>query len=254
MSSHYGDVLDSGVSWAYETSYLEPHVEPGDVVVDVGANYGYTTSYFSYECGPSGFVLSIEPEPNTRALLEHNVRLNELQNVEIVACAAGASHGQIELFRSATNLANHAVNRDLVPNVQDSVLVDVRTVDELCASRLAGRTPTVLKIDVEGWEWAVLQGSTGVIDQARPVIWLEYWPLGIRANGHHPRAVLDLIVRPRLHDHRARPRPTDPGSTSAATKSSPTATKPPSGSKRAGRSELHGILYLHATQKPSTMR
>ena len=24
--------------------------------------------------------------------------------------------------------------------------------------------------------------------------------------------------------------------------------------KRAGRYELHGILYLHATQKPSTMR
>ena len=153
---------------ASHTEFLEPEsaglrdepltaVEPA-TVVDVGANYGYTTSYFSHECGPSGFVLSIEPEPNTRALLEHNVRINKLQNVEIVACAAGASHGQIELFRSATNLANHAVNRDLVPNVQDSVLVDVRTVDELCAS-LAGRTPTVEKTN-EGWEWAVLQGST----------------------------------------------------------------------------------------------
>ena len=252
-ASHYGDVLESGVSWAYETSYLQPHVEPGDVVVDVGANYGYTTSYFSHECGPSGFVLSIEPEPNTRALLEHNVRINKLQNVEIVACAAGASHGQIELFRSATNLANHAVNRDLVPNVQDSVLVDVRTVDELCASRLAGRTPTVLKIDVEGWEWAVLQGSTGVIDKARPVIWLEYWPLGIRANGHHPRAVLDLMYDHgytiTVHDLVLQTRLHISGDEIIAYCDEATERF-----KRAGRSELHGILYLHATQKPSTMR
>ena len=92
-ASHYGDVLETGVSWAYETRYLEPLVEPGDVVVDVGANYGYTTSYFSSEVGPEGFVLSLEPEPDTRALLEHNVRTNGHANVEIVAAAAGAAPG-----------------------------------------------------------------------------------------------------------------------------------------------------------------
>jgi FkbM family methyltransferase len=248
-ASHYGDVLDSGVSWAYETRYLEPHVEPGDVVVDVGANYGYTTSYFSHECGPSGFVLSIEPEPNTRALLEHNVRVNKLENVEIVACAAGASNGQVELFRSATNLANHAVNRDLVPNVEDSVLVDVRTVDELCASRLGGRSPTVLKIDVEGWEWAVLQGATGIIDRVRPVIWLEYWPLGIRANGHDPRAVLDLMYEHgytvTAHDL-VTESPLDISGDDIIAYCDEATER----FKQAGRYELHGILYLHATQGP----
>ena len=115
------------------------------------------------------------------------------QNVEIVPAAAGDSNGSISLWRSATNFANHALNAGLVPNVQDSVQVDVVTVDELCAARLGDRRPAVLKIDVEGWEWEVLQGARQVLDRARPTIWLEYWPDGIRANGHEPGDVLDLF-------------------------------------------------------------
>jgi FkbM family methyltransferase len=246
-ASHYGDVLESGVSWAYETQYLEPYVEPGDVVVDVGANYGYTTTYFASEVGPEGYVLSLEPEPDTRALLEHNVRSNGYQNVAIVPAAAGDRSGTVSLFRSATNFANHSLNGSLVPNVRDWVEVDVVTVDDLCESRLGDRLPTVLKVDVEGWEWAVLEGSRRTLERARPAIWLEYWPDGIRANGHEPRDVLDLFDAlgyvTTAHD---------------LVVESPVAVtgqgvidycdEATERFKRAGRTELHGILYLHAAQ------
>ena len=249
-ASHYGDVLETGVSWAYETRYLVPYVGPGDVVVDVGANYGYTTCYFASVCGPTGYVLSLEPEPDTRSLLEHNVRNCGYQNVEIVPAAAGDSNGSISLWRSATNFANHALNAGLVPNVRDSVQVDVVTVDDLCAARLGDRRPAVLKIDVEGWEWEVLQGARQVLDRARPTIWLEYWPDGIRANGHEPEDVLDLFdeygYSVSAHD---------------LVIESPVALtgreiidycdKASKRFKAAGRSGLHGILYLHATQDPS---
>jgi FkbM family methyltransferase len=246
-ASHYGDVLESGVSWAYETQYLEPYVEPGDVVVDVGANYGYTTTYFASEVGPEGFVLSIEPEPDTRALLEHNVRSSGYQNVEIVPAAAGDASGTISLWRSATNLANHSLNGSLVPNVRDSVEVDVVTVDELCTGRLGGRLPTVLKVDVEGWEWATLQGARRTLEQARPAIWLEYWPDGIRANGHEPRDVLDLFDSlgyvTTAHDLVLESPVDVTGDAIIAYCDEATERF-----KQAGRTELHGILYLHAAQ------
>lgn len=244
-ASHYGNVLESGVSWAYEIQYLEPYVEPGDLVVDVGANYGYTTTYFASEVGPEGFVISLEPEPETRALLEYNVRSAGYANVEIVAAAAGDRPGTISLFRSATNFANHSLNGSLVPNVRDSVDVEVVTVDDLCESRLGDRLPTVLKIDVEGWEWAVLLGSRGVLERARPAIWLEYWPDGIRANGHEPRDVLDLFDSlgyvTTAHDLVAES-PVDVSGQGVIDYCDEATER----FKRAGRTELHGILYLHA--------
>lgn len=249
-ASHYGDVLESGISWAYETQYLEPYVEPGDVVVDVGANYGYTTTYFASEVGPDGYVISLEPEPDTRALLEHNVRSNGHANVDIVAAAAGDRTGTVSLFRSATNFANHSLNGGLVPNVRDSVEIDVVTVDELCATRLAGRLPTVLKVDVEGWEWAVLQGAKQVLEQARPAIWLEYWPAGIRANGHDPKDVLDLFdglgYTTTAHDLVIES-PVDVSGQGIIDYCDDATER----FKQAGRTELHGILYLHASQDPS---
>jgi FkbM family methyltransferase len=249
-ASHYGDVLETGVSWAYETRYLKPYLAPGDVVVDVGANYGYTTCYFASVCGPTGHVLALEPEPDTRALLEHNVRTSGHQNVEIVPAAAGASNGSISLWRSATNFANHALNAGLVPNVRDSVQVDVVTLDELCATRLGERPPTVLKIDVEGWEWDVLQGSRQVLDRARPTIWLEYWPDGIRANGHEPGDVLDLFdeygYAVSAHDLVIES-PVDVSGRQIIDYCQEASER----FRAAGRPGLHGILYLHAVQDPS---
>lgn len=248
-ASHYGDVLETGVSWAYETQYLEPYVEPGDVVVDVGANYGYTTTYFASEVGPDGFVLSVEPEPDTRRLLEHNVRRCGYRNVQVVPAAAGDRAGRATLWRSATNLANHSLTEGLVPNVRDCVEVDVLTVDELCATRLGDRLPTVLKVDVEGWEWSVLRGARQVLERSRPAIWLEYWPDGIRANGHEPHDVLDLLdglgYLTTAHDLVLEAPVAVTGNDVIAYCDEATERF-----TRAGRTDLHGILYLHAAPPP----
>ncbi|GAA2128632.1 FkbM family methyltransferase [Nocardioides bigeumensis] len=245
-ASHYGDVLATGVSWAYETAFLEPIVEPGDVVIDVGANYGYTSSYFSSEVGPEGFVLSLEPEPDTRSLLSHNMRTNGHTNVEVVAAAAGAEPGTARLFRSGTNLATHSLSDALVRNIKDSVTVEVVTLDELCAIRLDGRPPTVLKIDAEGWEWGVLEGAADVLRRYRPALWMEFWPDGLRANGHDPQWVLDLLTElgyaVTAHDlvlETALPLEPD--------EIVPYCDEATERFRREGKHNLVGILYLHAT-------
>ena len=192
-------------------------------------------------------MLSLEPEPDTRALLEHNVRSSGYQNVAIVPAAAGDRSGSLTLFRSATNFANHSLNGGLVPNVRDGVEVEVVTVDELCRDRLEGRLPTVLKVDVEGWEWAVLEGARHTLEEARPAIWLEYWPDGIRANGHEPKDVLDLFDRlgyvTTAHDLVIESPVEVVGQ--AVIDYCDEATER---FRQAGRTELHGILYLHAAQ------
>lgn len=105
----------------------------------------------------------------------------------------------------------------------------------------------MLKIDVEGWEWAVLQGSRRVLDQARPTIWLEYWPDGIRANGHEPGDVLDLFDE---YGYAVTAHDLVIGAPVALTGREiiDYCDEATERFKAAGRFELHGILYLHATQ------
>ena len=61
--------------------------------IDVGANIGYFSCLMSFLAGPAGRVLAVEPEPGNLKLLESNVECNHLTNVEIHACAVGASEG-----------------------------------------------------------------------------------------------------------------------------------------------------------------
>ncbi|MER7916507.1 MULTISPECIES: FkbM family methyltransferase [unclassified Streptomyces] len=192
-ASHYGDVLTSGVSWEHETRLLWQRTRPGATVLDVGANYGYTASLFAHRVGRGGQVVSVEPEPVMAGLLTRNMAVNGYDNVDIVTAAAGSAPGSLELWRSATNLACHSLNPALVPAPVDSVTVPVTTLDDICADHLLGRAPDLLKLDVEGWELEVLKGARYVLEEARPDIWLEFWPDGLRANGHIPADLLQLL-------------------------------------------------------------
>ncbi|MFF4806503.1 FkbM family methyltransferase [Streptomyces sp. NPDC001351] len=192
-ASHYGDVLISGMSWEHETRLLQRLTKPGMTVLDVGANYGYTASLFAHQVGLTGRVVSLEPEPVMVELLTRNMATNGHRNVEIVAAAVGSMPGEMKLWRSATNLACHSLNPDLVPSPLDSVTVSVTTLDDLCTKHLAERSPDLIKLDVEGWELEALQGAGDVLSSARPDIWLEFWPDGLRANGHNPARLLELL-------------------------------------------------------------
>ena len=57
-------------------------VKPGDSVLDIGANVGWYTNHLSLLVGEPGKVYSIEPIPETFALLRAVVGELGLSNVE----------------------------------------------------------------------------------------------------------------------------------------------------------------------------
>ncbi|MFH9086724.1 FkbM family methyltransferase [Streptomyces sp. NPDC017673] len=245
-ASHYGDVLTSGVSWEHETRLLRRLTRAGAAVLDVGANYGYTASLFAHHAGRGGRVVSVEPEPVMAGLLERNMAANGHDNVDVVRAAAGSAPGRLELWRSATNLACHALNPGLVPAPVDSVTVPVTTLDDVCADRLAGRTPDLLKVDVEGWELEALKGARRVLETARPDIWLEFWPDGLRANGHRPAELLELLRAAgyELTGHDLVTGEEVPAAGEAAIDYCDAASE---ALRAEGRTDLYGIVYLLAS-------
>jgi FkbM family methyltransferase len=124
-------------------------LRPGDVFVDIGANVG---SYTVLAAKLGARVVAVEPIPATFDRLLANVRLNGLES-SVTAHRVGLSDRNGTLrFTTDHGTINHvmAATENLA-----GTDIEVATLDSI----LAGLSPTLIKIDVEGHELAVLNGA-----------------------------------------------------------------------------------------------
>jgi FkbM family methyltransferase len=126
-------------------------LRPDDLFVDVGANVGAYTVLASGAVGAR--CISFEPAPRAYRALLDNLRLNDL-NTRVEArneCLASAP-GELE-FTADFDTGNHVLAGP--QNGVGTVRVPVTTLD-IALTKL---DPTMLKIDVEGYETEVIDGA-----------------------------------------------------------------------------------------------
>lgn len=141
-----------------DMAYLLHVTTPEDLFVDVGANVGVYTVLACAVKGAAG--ICCEPVPETYGRLLENLRLNELSGrVEALNIGLADKEGEL-LFTAGENTTNHVVSENEHPPA--SVRVKVASLDGV----LRGRVPSLLKIDVEGFETAVLAGASATLSGA----------------------------------------------------------------------------------------
>lgn len=144
--------LYSGLHEFEEMAFALHFLRPGDLFVDVGANSGAFTLLACGAAGANG--IAIEPVPATFQRLQEQLRWNNL-TARVAAWNIGLAEQRSRLrFTSGLDTINHA----LAPGEQEAgevIEVSVETLDDVCAQQL----PTVIKIDVEGFEAQVLAGG-----------------------------------------------------------------------------------------------
>lgn len=143
-----------------EMGFVLHTLRPEDHFVDIGANVG---SYAVLASGAVGArTTAVEPIPGTFSHLRQNVALNSLE--ARVRCWCGGVSDREGTLRFTSNL--DTVNHVAVAGEDVGVIeVPVTTLDALLAEDI----PTVIKIDVEGHERAVLAGATRVLSDPRLV-------------------------------------------------------------------------------------
>jgi FkbM family methyltransferase len=134
-----------------DMAFVVHALRPGDLFVDVGANVG---SYTILAAGVSGAqCIALEPVPATFVGLLDNVRLNDLAaRVECHNVAAGNAAGTLA-FTTDLDTCNHATSDG--ESSGNTLQVPVTTLDTL----LQAVQPTLIKIDVEGFETRVIEGA-----------------------------------------------------------------------------------------------
>jgi len=160
---------DHGVDWAvYHNAvynrFFTP--QPGNVVVDAGAHIGVYTLKAAKEVGNRGQVIAIEPEDKNYKLLIKNIRINRHQNVTPVKMSLSNFEGKARLFLKARSRSHSLIGKTWVTPIVDVTETDVTTLDKLL-DRLDIKKVDILKINVEGAELNLLEGSRELLANGR---------------------------------------------------------------------------------------
>lgn len=135
-------------------AFLMHFLRPDDLFVDVGANTGVMTVLAGGVTGAS--VMAFEPDEETFGWLKRNVSANGLESrVRCYAMAVADTAGEMRLTKGLG-----AENRAARPGEDAAQRVACVRLDTV----LEDAKPTVLKVDVEGFETPVLSGAERVLD------------------------------------------------------------------------------------------
>ncbi len=154
-----------------EYRMLHRLVQPGDWVVDIGANVGHYTRRLSELVGPTGRVFAFEPVPETFSLLAANARRFPHDNVTLIN-AALSDHSEVvgmTLPKYSNGLVNY-YEAQVVPAAGDVLGVFAMPMDGLA---MGGRI-TLVKMDAEGHEPAILKGMRALLVQHGPTLIIEH--------------------------------------------------------------------------------
>jgi FkbM family methyltransferase len=157
----------------YEPPPNMPEFDPRRIV-DLGANVGYFGA-FALDAWPSTSVTAYEPDPANVAVHARTIDLNGLRDRwQLRPVAAAACDGALRFHASSDALSHADEQGELVVRAED-VLPLVAGAD-------------LLKMDIEGGEWAILADPRFSTRPPRTVV-LEYHPRGAPSPDVHSAAL-----------------------------------------------------------------
>jgi FkbM family methyltransferase len=155
-------------------------VNPGDAVFEVGGHIGYISMYLARLAGDSGSIHVFEPGPNNLPYITHNTR--NRPNVFVEPLGVGSSCGTLPFYLEELTGQNNSFVRDFAGLRENEasahvranramVQVEVVTLDDFASHR--NIWPNFVKVDVEGFEYEVLKGMSGLLQTKQPRLMVE---------------------------------------------------------------------------------
>jgi FkbM family methyltransferase len=152
-------------------------ISKGDVIFECGSHHGCSTILLSRWVGESGKVIAFEPVPANFSILESNIALNKIENVISHMKGVGSSSGTLYFDKTTSAISSASLG----------IKIDIVPLDEFEHLK-----PTLIKIDVEGFEVDVLRGAKKILE-SRPKIELEIHPEQMAQFGVSTKDIFEII-------------------------------------------------------------
>lgn len=184
MTGATGNVY-AGLHEFYDMGFVLHALTNSDVFVDIGANVGSYTVLAGAVVGAA--CVSIEPVPSTFSHLIENVNLNGIaSNVECLNIGLGKDNGTLR-FSADEDTMNHVVAD--TEKCKSYINIEVKRLDDI----LGERSPTVIKMDVEGYEANVIKGAQSILSKKEPLAILMEFGIGERYGCDEKKLYQEII-------------------------------------------------------------
>lgn len=187
----YLALLNHGVIGNQDVTGLKSLIKPNMRILEIGANVGYYTMWMAGQVGIAGRILALEPERSLYECLKKTISTNKCQNVEIMQSAVSSGQPSIMFQRGLLNAGNsQAVVRTRGLPWRFAYEVPAISLEKL---QLYFQ-PELVKMDIQGHEIQAMRGAGMMLQRgARPCFYFEFWPYGIRRQGHNPLELLKIF-------------------------------------------------------------
>lgn len=139
------------------------------VALDCGANIGNHSVFFSGVLGLD--VFAFEPVPENASLLQQAIDLNRLgQRIQVVQSALGNAPGSVSIgLATVSNPGAYSIGEP-----DNAIEVPLVTLDSFCETKqLSPKNVALMKVDVEGYEGALLDGAHSLLSSTEAVLSIE---------------------------------------------------------------------------------
>jgi FkbM family methyltransferase len=187
--------FDIGIS-----RFIERTLRPGHCFVDVGANIGLYSLIAAAAVGERGRVIAIEPLQQCQTLIYDNLAMNGFeQRLTLVRCAVGEAAGEAVINSFPRYLGASTLDPGVAERFSDKIggaptpqtIKLVPLPDILREARV--ERPDLIKIDVEGYETAVLAGARAYLAAQPRIDLLMEWHPAFRSR-EDSLALLDFLT------------------------------------------------------------
>jgi FkbM family methyltransferase len=156
--------------------------------IDVGANLGEVLEVMR-RVAPEGRHIAFEPIPELYEQLVERFPDVDVRRTALSDVAGTADFAHVLADQAYSGLIQRHETGAASSEVRQ---IQVRTerLDDALPENYA---PALVKIDVEGAEFRVLQGAIGTLERSRPVVLFEHGVGGADLYGTRPHQVFDLL-------------------------------------------------------------
>ncbi len=150
-------------------------------ILDLGGNIGLF-GLFAAARWPEAQIIAFEPDPDNAALHEMTIAANDLANRwQLVQAAASNTDGRVSFVAGLNAVSHVADSTSTEPTIEVPMLDVLPRIAEV----------DLLKMDIEGGEWAIL-GDPRFREAPPRVVVLEYHPEG--CPGPNPRVAAEQAL------------------------------------------------------------